>query len=146
MKQKMTARQILAEGVRIMVDNPQTVTPLNIINLRIAARLKWEEEEMGGLEHVQFAYRNGTPIVPPNHCGHPTQLVKRGFIDNVGWPKDKKDEPKINLSRWPNGKHWYATVNGMDVKEDNGQRKWNTPEAAERAAKKFATTMSLEKQ
>lgn len=122
-----------------MAMRPDMATMTNICNLRIAGRLKWEQEEMGGLEHVQFAYRNGTPIVPPGHCGHPTELVKRGFVDGVGWPKDS-GKPDIKLSKWPDGNHWYAYVNGQEVVE-NGVQKWNTPKQAEEAAKRFAANL-----
>lgn len=59
----------------------------DILNIRLAARLKWEEYEMGGIDNVQFAYRNNSPIVPPGHCGHPIELVRRGFVDGKGWPE-----------------------------------------------------------
>ena len=59
----------------------------DILNIMLAARIAWEEKEMGGIEHVQFSYRNGSPIVPFGHCGHPTELVKRGFVDRKGWPQ-----------------------------------------------------------
>lgn len=68
-----------------MIPHAKNVTDVN--NIRIAARLRWEQKEMGGLEHVQFAYRNSTPIVPVGHCCHPFELVKRGYIDGSGWPK-----------------------------------------------------------
>ena len=90
---------------------------------------------MGGLEYVQFAYRNNTPIVPPNHVCHPIELVKRGYVDGKGWPTTPQ-LPKIKLFTWPNGKHWYAYVNDVEVME-NGQIKWNTPQEAEQAAQRF---------
>lgn len=62
-------------------------SPKDVLNMRMACRIKWEQQEMGGIEHVQFAYRNSTPIVPPGHPGHPLELVKRGYIDGQGWPE-----------------------------------------------------------
>ena len=132
----MNAHQIIEEGVAILAQRPDMATMTNICNLRIAARLKWEQEEMGGLEHVQFAVRNNTPIVPPGHVCHPTELVKRGYVDGSGWPKDA-NKPNIKLSKWPDGNHWYAYVDGREVIE-NGVQKWNTPQQAEAAAKRFA--------
>ena len=131
----MNSRELLSEGLSIIAQQPQLATLQNLTNVRIAARLKWEQEEMGGIEHVQFAYRNGTPIVPIGHCGHPLELVKRGFVDGVGWP-DNAHKPNIKLSRWPDGNHWYAFVDGDEVTEGSEQ-KWNTPEEAEAAAKRF---------
>ena len=43
---------------------------------------------------------------------------------------------KINISRWPNGRHFYAKYDGKDVKV-NGRMKWNTYEDAFDAAKEF---------
>lgn len=129
----MTSREIIAEGMNIFSGNPDMLTMQNICNLRMAARLKWEQEEMGGLEHVQFASRNDTPIVPPGHCAHPLELVKRGFVDGVGWTK--QTEPVIKLFKWPDGNHWYVSIDGEPVIE-NGIAKWNTPQQAESAAKR----------
>lgn len=133
----MTSREILAEGLKILAGNPDMFTMQNFANLRHAARLKWEQEEMGGIEHVQFAYRNNTPIVPPGHCGHPIELVKRGYIDGKGWPTEG-EKPKIDLFKWPDGNHWYASVDGVEVVE-NGCNKWNTAQDAEDAAKRALT-------
>lgn len=134
----MKAREILAEGVQKISENPHLLTTRNVMNLRIAASLAWQEEEIGGLEHLQFAYRNGTPIVPPGHVGHPVELVKRGFIDGHGWKK--QEEPKIDLFKWPDGNHWYASVDGTEVNEFLGLseiKKWNSAQDAEDAAKRF---------
>lgn len=43
----------------------------------------------------------------------------------------------ISISQWPNGTHFYARVGDEDV-EVSGRRKWDTKDAAERAAKRFA--------
>jgi hypothetical protein len=138
----MSAREIMAEGISIFAANPDMLTVKNLCSLRMAASLMWQQEEMGGLEHVQFAYRNNTPIVPPGHCGHPLELVKRGFIDGRGWP-EKSDKPKIHLHKWPDGNHWYPSVDGVAVIED-GRSKWNTAQQAEDAAKRFIANSKAE--
>lgn len=132
----MNSREILEEGVKLMVADPGLQTFQNMMNVRIAARLTWELEEMGGAEHVQFAYRNRTPIVPLGHCCHPLELVKRGFVDGVGWPKPGEETPRVKLHKWPDGNHWYAYVDGEDVVID-GEQKWNTSEEAQEAAREF---------
>lgn len=142
MSDTISARELLTEGIRIFAHRQEMATKTNILNLRIAARLKWEQEEMGGIEHVQFAVRNNTPIVPPGHCAHPVELVKRGYIDGIGWPQEA-GKTDIKLSKWSDGNHWYAYVNGEEVIE-NGAQKWNTPEEAESAAKRFADRMREE--
>lgn len=130
----MNARQLLHEGLAMMERNRALATVQNMANLQIAAGLTWQREEMGGEEHLQFAIRNNTPVVPPGHECHPIELVKRGFIDGEGWPKSPKS--KIKLFRWPGGNHWYASADGHEVVE-NGRIKWNTQQQAEDAAKRF---------
>ena len=127
----MNSRHILNTGLNLIDADARLDTPWNIMNVGLACRMKWEVEEMGGIEHVQFAHRNRTPIVPPGHCGHPIELLKRGFIDGKGWPE--KTGPDIKLFKWPDGNHWYAYVNGKEVIE-NGRQKWNTAKQAEEAA------------
>lgn len=136
MTRQMTAREILGTGVALMVDNPTLQTAANRTNLCIAARLKWEQEEMGGLAHVQFAYRNGTPIVPPGHCGHPVELVSRGYVDGKGWPKETDPlKGRIFVSRWQTGTHFYAKLDGEDVTGPDGREKWDTWDEAYEAAR-----------
>lgn len=114
----------------------------DLTNIKIAARLSWERKEMGGLEHVQFAYRNNTGIVPIGHSCHPIELLKRGYIDGVGWEKENKKTAlsRVNYLKWPTGDHWYASIDGIDITDKNGDEliiKWNYREDAEKAAKKF---------
>lgn len=133
----MTSREILSHGVSLL-SRPGMDTLQNIVNLRIAADLAWQREELGGEEHVQFAYRNNTPIVPPGHCCHPVELVKRGYIDGVGWPEVSK--PNVRLFQWPDGNHWYVSVDGKDVVEGKIV-KWNTAQEAEDAAHRYITNL-----
>lgn len=130
----MTSREIIEKGMSKFAEDPSLLTKKNIFNLRIATRLVWEQEEMGGLGHVQFAYRNDTPIVPLGHECHPLELIKRGYIDGKGWPKDNR--PKIKIFKWPDGNHYYAYVDGKEVIH-NGSQKWNTPKEATDAAEAF---------
>lgn len=131
----MNSHEMLQEGVDIFFQCPEMVTMQNVCNLRIAARLKWEQEEMGGLEYVQFAYRNNTPIVPIEHECHPIELMKRGYVDGVGWPEEKI-KPNIKISKWFEGNHFYAFVDGNTV-TINGEHKWNTAQQAEDAAHEY---------
>lgn len=115
---------------------------MDVQNVGMAGRMAWEKKELGSDEAWLFAHRNGTPIVPPGHCGHPDELVKRGFIDGFGWP-DKKPYYQDTLTKLgihiiePNpsygGKHFYLKVNGVDAKNADGRLfKCNTYEEAKR--------------
>jgi hypothetical protein len=137
-----TARQSPEEIMALCMEMlPFARTFTDAANIRIAGRMAWEEKEMGGIEHVQFAHRNNTPIVPQGHCCHPLELVKRGFIDGHGWPKAKPATAldRVEYFKWQDGNHWYARVDGRDVVV-NGAVKWNTREQAQEAARKFMTS------
>lgn len=82
-----------------------------------------------------FAHVHDTPIVPPGHCAHPHELIKRGWK-----PSDSEKSP-ISISIWPQGTHFYATVGGETVQDGNGNEKWNTYEQAFNAAVNFRTLL-----
>jgi hypothetical protein len=46
------------------------------------------------------------------------------------------DVAAVKITQWPNGTHYYASVNGARVVV-NGVEKWDSHEAAQQAAKKF---------
>jgi len=46
------------------------------------------------------------------------------------------EEKKIRISQWPNGKHYYAKYDGVDVEID-GVIKWKTYKDAYKAAIEF---------
>jgi len=51
-------------------------------------------------------------------------------------------ESRIKVSKWPNGNHFYAHVDNIDVVDERGNIKWNTAKLAEKAAKKFMSKLS----
>lgn len=55
--------------------------------------------------------------------------------DELIFPEDER--LGIKISRWFEGKHYYAKVGQYDVKDDYGNLKWNTVKEAEKWAKKF---------
>lgn len=52
-------------------------------------------------------------------------------LEQLTWP-----DATVVVTKWPGGVHFYAKVGGVDVVMD-GEQKWPTKEAAERAAAKF---------
>lgn len=119
----MTDEDLMNECANILI-NSKGLSLKDECNLKIAGRFAWERREMGGEKYWLFAYKFGTPIVPPGHCCHPKQLIKRGWK-----PKDK-EKNEINITRWPDGNHFYATINGKDIQDNKGNVKWNTYEEA----------------
>lgn len=112
-------------------------TDYQVLQIRTAARFAWMRKEMGGQEYVDFAHKHNTPIVPPNHPGHPLNLIKNG------WKPKSENGADIRISRWPDGTHFYATVNGEDVQDENGNVKWDTYELAQENAIKYTIKLKL---
>ena len=54
-------------------------------------------------------------------------------------------EDRIKVSKWPNGKHWYATVDFESVTDELGRNKWNTQGEAFKEAEKFFKNKSVKK-
>lgn len=50
----------------------------------------------------------------------------------------KEYTPKdINITKYDNGRHYYATVGGISVKDEDGASKWNTHDYAYNVSLKF---------
>ena len=41
------------------------------------------------------------------------------------------------IKQWPQGKHWYAQIGNVDVKDKEGNMKWNTYKGAKDASHEF---------
>lgn len=59
------------------------------------------------------------------------EILEERLSESLVYP-----EPTIKVSQWPEGSHYYATVDNVQVEID-GKVKWNTAQEAEEAAKKF---------
>lgn len=71
-----------------------------------------------------------------------TILIER---DSEKWPKDRPwTMGDVKLSRYQNGKHWYAVLpDGTEV-EWMGLKKWGTAKAAERSAQEYLAALANE--
>lgn len=125
---EMSDQEIMAEVWRRFPRAVETENEHDITNLALAGRFAWERKELGSREAWVFAHRYDTPIVPPGHCCHPHEMVRRGWI-----PSDSEQSP-IVISRWPQGTHFYASVHGESVQDSEGNVKWGTYEQAFTAA------------
>lgn len=67
---------------------------------------------------------------------NPTHIVLEIIqSDKLIFPHKKLED--VKYFKWPNGKHWYAKIGGIDVVDSLGNQKWNTKVEAEEVAKKF---------
>lgn len=49
--------------------------------------------------------------------------------EELYFPSDD-NKPKIKIKKWPGGSHYYAYINGREVKDEFGNIKWNTEKKA----------------
>lgn len=63
-------------------------------------------------------------------CPNLVEVLKE--VESESWPEAQR----ISISRWPNGKHYYAKVDEQDVVWE-GLNKWGTERAAQKAAEAF---------
>lgn len=70
------------------------------------------------------------------------KILHRVKKDNIIWPEDSYLD--IKISRWPEGKHYYAKVGKYDVQDEKGNVKWNTAKEAKRVAKTFLKNIKNE--
>ena len=66
-------------------------------------------------------------------CGEDYLVMDEYVSNEIIYP-----EEKVRFLQWPGGRHWYAKIGKTDIIVD-GEQKWNTKSAAERAAKRFMT-------
>lgn len=57
-------------------------------------------------------------------------------------PICKYTEKDIKITKFDGGKHYYATIGGIEVVDQWGDKKWNTHDFAERTAKKYLETLN----
>lgn len=51
-------------------------------------------------------------------------------------------EADIKITRFEGGRHYYATIRGIEVKDKFGCNRWNTPEYAESVANNFLNELN----
>lgn len=86
------------------------------------------------------ALQSGTPIYinkaggwfPGNSID---TLDEIRYSEKLIWPYALPSDAKI--SKWEGGTHYYARIGIIDVVDEHGNMKWNTPKQAERAVEEF---------
>lgn len=57
-------------------------------------------------------------------------------------PVFKYTEKDIKITKFDGGKHYYATIGGLEVVDQWGDKKWNTYAYAEQIAKKYLVNLN----
>lgn len=65
------------------------------------------------------------------------KVLEEQKSQHLVWPGQKLTEKDIRIIRWPQGKHFYAKIGSVEVKDADGNIKWNTEKEADRQAHKF---------
>lgn len=75
---------------------------------------------------------NGMPVFIMNPS---CKIVETKESDELVYPEQTEWlMSDIRYMKWPEGTHWYAKISTYDVRDKDGNMKWNTKEEAESAA------------
>lgn len=69
------------------------------------------------------------------------KILKTKESDVLDMPFELYDETDIKITRWPDGSHYYAKIDSIDVVV-KGDVKWNTYDEAEKHAKEYMKTLN----
>lgn len=87
-------------------------------------------------EGYLFINRNGAIIPIRNY-----KVLEERRVRSFAWPEQKLTKKDIKITRWPGGKHYYAKIDTLEVKDEAGKIKWNTKAEAQRQAEKYLERM-----
>ncbi len=79
------------------------------------------------------------------------EIVEEVECDELIYPREAHFHiEEVRYMQWdvpgyPKGEHWYAKIGNMDVKDKQGNMKWNTKEEAEKAAEWFCQELNWQK-
>lgn len=89
-----------------------------------------EENLLKGVREGKIAYLNR--VGGFNFSVKPERIYKK---EGFEFPSFSRED--IRIKQWPGGKHFYAYIGNMEIRDENGNIKWNTREEAERQAEKY---------
>ena len=79
------------------------------------------------------------------------EIVEEVECDELIYPREAHFHiEEVRYMQWdvpgyPKGEHWYAKIGNMDVKDKQGNMKWNTKEEAEKAAEWFCQELNWQR-
>lgn len=134
------------DTLKSFLENNETDT--NISNIEKYALLMQEKTGRGGIHFIadmesktrtamtKYTCMGFTLMV--NNAGGWCLVDKSAVIDRI--ESRKPNISDIKLSRFKNGKHWYARVGFVNVEVD-GEYKWNARWVAQKKAEEFLSKM-----
>ena len=98
------------------------------------------------LEFGEIYLANGVQQLGFSDSVH--EIVEEIECEELVYPREAQFHlEEVRYMQWdvpglPKGKHWYAKIGNMDVKDKQGNMKWNTKEEAEAAAAWFCQKLN----
>ena len=68
-------------------------------------------------------------------------ITQEVITDKLIYPEDWSNKD-INITKYPNGVHYYASIGNVDVVGSGGMKKWNSYDSAMRNAKVFLSKLT----
>lgn len=140
-KHPETAWRLGVDTLNMFSGNPWVVDAVNLENQvlhnRINDFLKYKDIYLAdGVQ--QFMYRDDL-----------FEIVEEVYSEILSYPREAQYHiEEVRYMQWevpgfPKGEHWYAKIGNMDVRDKEGNMKWNTKEEAEAAAEWFCTELNF---
>lgn len=85
-----------------------------------------------------YINKNGGFTIPTEYMYILDSIEKEDLV----FPNKIYTEKDIKITRWPKGIHYYAKIEGVDVKDEYGDLKWSSHEIAFNKAKEFLLKMN----
>lgn len=115
--------------------NPWIVDAVNLENQVLHNRIN------DFLKFGKIYLANGVQQLGFNESVH--EIVEEVECEELVYPREAQFHPEeVRYMQWdvpgfPKGEHWYAKIGNMDVRDKQGNMKWNTKEEAVKAAEWF---------
>lgn len=139
-KHPETAWRHAVDITNMFSGNPWVVDAVNlenqILHNRINDFLKYGEIYLAdGVQ--QFMYRDDI-----------FEITEEIESEILSYPREAQFHlEEVRYMQWdvpgfPKGEHWYAKIGNLDIKDKDGNMKWNTKEEAEKAAEWFCQELN----
>jgi len=136
-----TAWRIAVNIMNDLYREPWALAAVRLENQVFQDRIKY-------FEKYQTMYlANGVIHFCPNWDMH--EIVEEVELEELEYPREAQFHlEEVRYMQWnmpgiTQGQHWYAKIGNRDVKDEDGNMKWNTKEEAEKAAEWFCNYLNF---
>lgn len=139
-KHPETAWRHAVDVANMFSGNPWLVDAVNLENQVLHNRIN------DFLNFGKIYLANGVQQLGFNESVH--EIVEEVECEELVYPREAQFHlEEVRYMQWdvpgyPKGEHWYAKIGNMDVRDKQGNMKWNTKEEAEAAAAWFCQNLN----